>query len=143
MGNGREYKESGGFTEYLYYQVGETIVASNGVHGKIIMEYENKEKYHSVLPQFSNTSEIYFKKNDDTKEIEQAWVYKDRKVVPDLDWDHPHKDFPEDVVHVHPWRENKHGKWTRSGEVQYMTDEEINRYGVILQMAYPGVRLRP
>lgn len=41
MGNSREYTKSGGFSQYLYHQVGETITASNGVQGKIVTEYKD------------------------------------------------------------------------------------------------------
>lgn len=35
MGMQRLYYDSGGFSKYLYHQVGETIIASNGIEGKI------------------------------------------------------------------------------------------------------------
>lgn len=83
----RLYNESGGFSEYLYHQVGETIVASNGVEGKIV-EKIDKASYDG-LPILSNTSEVYFKTNANG-EIIQARIYKDRKPVCDFDWDHNH-----------------------------------------------------
>lgn len=36
MGLQREYIEAGGFSSYLYTQKGESIVASNGVEGKVV-----------------------------------------------------------------------------------------------------------
>ena len=40
MGIQREYIESGGFSTYLYYQSGDTIVSSNGVEGKVVVKIE-------------------------------------------------------------------------------------------------------
>lgn len=143
MGNGREYLPSGGFSQYLYHQVGETITASNGVQGKVVTEYSDNEKYHSSLPQYSNTSEVYFKNDDVTHTVEQARVYKDRKVAFDLDWGHQHKEFPKGVVHVHEWRLDRNGNWTRTGKVRYMNNEEMARYGELLRLANPNVKFRP
>lgn len=61
MGNVREYIASGGFAQYLYCQIGETLVSGNGVSGKIITEYDDGTNFHSSLPMFSNTSEVYLK----------------------------------------------------------------------------------
>lgn len=88
MGLQREYIESGGFSTYLYYQDGETIISSNGVEGKIVAKIEGTA--YDGLPIFSNTSEVYLKRNKDG-EIVQARIYKDRKPVCDFDWDHHHK----------------------------------------------------
>lgn len=143
MGNGRLYQESGGFTEYLYRQVGCTITASNGVQGKIVTEYRDNEKYHSSLPQYSNTSEAYFKNDDITHEVEQARIYKNRRASLDLDWGHQHKEFPKGVVHVHEWRQDKKGNWTRTEKVRYMNNNEISRYGELLRKANENVRFRP
>lgn len=45
MGGQREYIKSGGFSEYLYHQVGETL-SSNGVSGKVI---ENREMTDRIM----------------------------------------------------------------------------------------------
>ncbi len=37
MGLQQDYNESGGFSRYLYYQVGETITTSNGVVAKVVV----------------------------------------------------------------------------------------------------------
>lgn len=39
MGDFKTYNTSGGFDQYLYYQVGDVIVARNGVQGKIVNEH--------------------------------------------------------------------------------------------------------
>ncbi len=61
MGLQREYIESGGFSTYLYTQNGETIVASNGIAGKVVEKIEGNS--YDGLPLFSNTGEVYFKRN--------------------------------------------------------------------------------
>ena len=67
MGGQRSYLPSGGFKEYLYHQVGDTITA-NGISGKIISRIDGTPG-HDGLPQYSNTSKIYFKL-DENGEIE-------------------------------------------------------------------------
>ena len=57
MGQQREYIESGGFSSYLYIQQGDTIVAANGVEGKVVDKIEGSS--YDGLPIFSNTSEVY------------------------------------------------------------------------------------
>lgn len=144
MGNGKDYITSGGFDQYLYHQVGDTITASNGVQGKAITEYTDGDDFHSSLPQYSNTSEVYFKIDDISKQIEQARVYKDRKVFLDFDWNHTHKQFEVGLVHVHEWKFNKKGKWIRDeSNVRYMTDAEIERYGELLKLANPNIKFKP
>lgn len=143
MGNIREYNASGGFSQYLYRQVGEIFTASNGVSGKIVTEYEDGTKYHSSLPLYSNTSEVYFKMADDKNIVEQARIYVDRRVSVDFDWNHTHGDYEKGIVHVHEWRMDKHNRWTRTGKVRYMNDDEISRYGELLRKANPKVMFRP
>ena len=146
MGDQRRYQESGGFSEYLYVQIGETIVASNGVEGKVVTKIDGTA--YDGLPTYSNTSEIYLKKNAQG-EIIQARVYKDRKPVMDLDWDHPHENkngekFPKGVVHVQLWKDGPKGKPIRdSGRARYMNNEEVSRYGELIQKANSDAKLRP
>lgn len=143
MGDLRYYIESGGFTQYLYRQVGTTITASNGVSGKIVTEYSDGDRYHSSLPAYSNTSEVYFKLSDETSKVEQARVYINRRVAFDFDWNHQHQNFQRGVVHVHEWKYDEAGNWTRSGVVRYMNDAEIKRYGELLLMANPDIKFKP
>lgn len=140
MGGESKYIPEGGFTEYIYHQVGETISA-NGVSGKVIEKIGDDRK-HDGLPKYSNKSELYFKPDDETNKIEQARVYKDRKVSLDFDWGHDHGDFKDGVVHVHEWYKNKNGKWVRSGNPRLMSDEEIKKYGDVLKKADPDVKFR-
>lgn len=59
MGGEKTYNPEGGFTEQLYYQVGDAIEAG-GLTGKILGKF-GEEIGHSNLPSYSNTSNIYFK----------------------------------------------------------------------------------
>lgn len=82
MGDFKSYNPSGGFDQYLYTQIGDTITASNGVQGKVITEFTMTpaKPFHESLPIYSNTSEVYLKKSDKgTYAIEQARVYHGRK----------------------------------------------------------------
>lgn len=79
MGGQREYLQSGGFSEYLYRQEGETLTA-NGISGKVISK-QGSDNAHDGLPKYSNTSKVYFKLDDVTRVIEQARVYENRKWV--------------------------------------------------------------
>lgn len=146
MGDFKSYKPSGGFDQYLYYQIGETITADNGMQGKIIDEYTDSStgKFHSSLPMYSNTSEVYFKKSDKGKHlVEQARVYSDRKVSLDFDWGHTHGKHKTGVVHVHVWHLNEKGNWVRGTNPRYMNNTEIAKYGDLIKKANPNARLRP
>lgn len=146
MGMQRLYNESGGFSEYLYHQVGETIVASNGVEGKVV-EKIDKASYDG-LPILSNTSEVYFKTNANG-EIIQARIYKDRKPACDFDWDHNHTNkngekFEKGTVHVQPFKKDAKGNWKRDDKhARYLSNEEIQRYGELIKKANPNAKLRP
>lgn len=146
MGSQRMYLEQGGFSSYLYTQVGQTITASNGVEGKVVRKIGGTG--FDGLPTYSNTSEVYFKTDADG-EIIQARVYKDRKPFADFDWNHAHTNgdgqvFPEGVAHVQMLKKNEMGRWVReSKQARYMTDEEISRYQELFKKANPNIRFRP
>jgi len=145
MGDVKYYNEAGGFDECLYHQVGDTITASNGVQGKVINSNNDPtdESFHDSLPIYSNTSEVYFKKSDvGQHEIEQARVYHNRKAALDFDWGHAHGSHEKGVVHVQEWHFNKNGQWVRQKRERGMSNEEIARYGELLKLANPNVRLR-
>lgn len=146
MGLQREYRESGGFSSYLYAQRGDTIVASNGVAGKVVAKIDGSA--YDGLPIFSNTSEVYFKL-DSSGEIIQARIYKGRKPVCDFDWGHSHinKDgekFECGVVHVQVFKQKTDGAWVReSKKARYMSPEEMERYGELLKKSNSKVKFRP
>jgi len=70
MGGQKSYIGGGGFSEYLYRQVGETISAGD-TEGKVIEKYGSKEG-HEGLPMYSNTSEVYMKRDDISGQVAQA-----------------------------------------------------------------------
>ena len=57
MGGQNYFNAEGGFSRYLYHQVGEPILI-NGIHAKVI-EVIGTKNHHESLPFFSNTSDIY------------------------------------------------------------------------------------
>lgn len=147
MGLQREYIESGGFSTYLYYQDGKTIATSNGVERKVVSKIEGTA--YDGLPIFSNTSEVYLKRNKNG-EIVQTRIYKDRKPICDFDWDNPHKNkksgesFEKGVVHVQEFKQKPDGAWYRdSRHARYMSPDEMKRYGELIKKANPNAKLRP
>lgn len=147
MGNQRLYCPEGGFSAYLYHQVGETLVAPNGVEGKIVEKIDARNAFDG-LPTLSNTSEVYLKQNMNG-EIVQARIYSNRMPMADFDWDHSHinangQHFEAGVVHVQPWKQNADGKWVRdSKHARYLTEKEVERYGPLLRKINPNLKFRP
>lgn len=145
MGSFKRYVATGGFSQYLYYQVGDTITAENGIQGKVVDKIDSSDniKFHDSLPIYSNTSNVYFKRSDEgNNPIEQARIYTDRKATLDFDWGHTHGEHPKDVVHVHEWHFDKNGHWIRNANPRFMNNEEIANYGDLIKKANPNVRLR-
>jgi len=146
MGLQRDYNENGGFSNYLYYQIGETITASNGVEAKIVSKIDGSP--YDGLPTFSKTGEMYLRVNSDGKVV-QARIYKNRKVVCDFDWNHTHQNkngqkFENGTVHVQEFRQKADGTWERqSKKARYMTNDEIARYGELIKKIAPYVKLKP
>lgn len=143
MGSVRLYNGIGGFSQYLYHQIGPIIKASNGVEGKIIAKLDDERSLHSSLPSYSSTSEVYLKCDDqDPSRVEQMRVYKNRKVILDFDWNHQHRSFREGVVHVHQWRQLANGHMKRDKEPRFLNNDEIERYGELLHKVAPSVKFR-
>lgn len=140
MGNERLLNPNGGFSEYLFYQVGD-VISANGHSGKVISRIGDKGR-HFGLPSYSNTSSIYFKLGDNGNTVEQMRIYAGRRVAYDFDWGHNHKEFPEGVVHVHVWTQTASGTFTRH-EPRFMNDKEMAQYGDLLRKANPKVKFRP
>jgi len=140
MGGVSAYLDTGGFSEYLYHQVGD-VISANGVSGKVLAK-EGDDRSHEGLPTYSNTSEVYFKLKEYTNIVEQARIYKDRQAVLDFDWGHDHHEFKEGVVHVHEWYKNKNGKWVRSSKARHLNNEEMKKYGDLLKKANPNIKFR-
>lgn len=140
MGGQRAYIPSGGFKEYLYHQIGDTITA-NGLSGKVISKIGGSFG-HDGLPHYSNTSKIYFKLDKNGK-VEQARIYNKRIPSLDIDWGHPHHEFPQGIVHVHEYYKDNHGNWHRDEiNVRFMNNAEIKKYGELLKKANPNIKFR-
>lgn len=114
--------------------------------GSLIKKVGDKDT-HTNLPYYSNTSEVYFRKN--SKGVCQARVYVGRKMFLDFDWSHNHtnKDtgrlFKMGTVHVQVWEQNADGSFTRlSDNARGMNNAEINLYGQILRSFCPNIKLR-
>lgn len=140
MGAQRSYLPSGGFKEYLYHQIGDTITA-NGISGKVIAKVGGAPG-HDGLPMYSNTSKVYFKLDDDGK-IEQARIYDGRKAVFDIDWGHNHYGFKIGTVHIHEFTYTSNGELNRKQQkVRYLNNKEMKRYGALLKKANPSIKFR-
>lgn len=137
MGNGRIYP-NGGFTGSIakYERIGYCQYA-NGLRGSIVKR-KNDTDGHSNLPQFANTSDVYFRQN--TNGVCQARVYIDHATLLDFDWSHNHTNkgdgrcFERGTVHVQMWSRNSNGSFTRlSDDARIMSDSEINKYGALIK----------
>lgn len=139
MGNGEYY----GVDSPEHYCCDGTIISdSNGLSGEVVTEISDTD-YHSSLPTWSKTSDIYFKRDDEgNHDIEQMRVFVGRRATLDFDWNHNHKSFQKGIVHVHQWG-MRNGKWRRSDKPRYMTSEEISKYGELLLLANPDIKLKP
>ncbi len=147
MGAGRHYLKDGGFSEYLYETVGEVKVI-NGIRAKVVKLKTDEDGTHSSLPQYANTSDVYFRLGADGLPC-QAKVYLSRRMCLDFDWNHVHTNpdgtrFEKGTVHVQTYSVKPDGSMTRlSGQARLMSDSEIRTYGPIIEAFNPNVRLRP
>lgn len=102
MGNGVDFfsrDEKGRRSEYVSVEPARTV---NGVKGHLIKKVGDKDT-HTNLPYYSNTSDVYFRKN--ANGVCQARVYVGQKMFLDFDWSHKHinsdgKTFDRGIVHV-------------------------------------------
>lgn len=141
MGGFKKYNLEGGFSEYLYHQVGEPITGNN-ITAKVVTRIDD-DAFHSSLPLYSNTSIAYAKRSDQgNHEIEQLRIYEKRQAVVDFDWGHEHKSCMKGVVHVHIVQSegNLHAD---AKNVRYMNNEEIEKYGPLIKKLNPNAKFRP
>lgn len=147
MGNGADFlsrDKRGRRSEYVSVESAKTI---NGVKGHVIKKVGDRDT-HTTLPYYSNTSDIYFRKN--ANGICQARVYVGQKMFLDFDWSHLHinkggdgRAFKQGVVHVQVWKENKDGTFTRiSNQARNMSNAEMKKYGPIIKAFCPDVKFR-
>lgn len=147
MGNGVDFfsrDAEGRRSEYVSLGRKET---ANGVSGHIIKR-KGATDTHTNLPFYSNTSDVYFRKN--VNGVCQARVYMGQKLFLDFDWSHNHKNhdgsgrsFKEGHVHVQMWKANKDGTFSRVSEsARSMSPAEMKKYGPILRKFCPNIKLR-
>lgn len=87
MGNGADFfsrDAKGRRSEYVSLERAKTV---NGVKGHIIKKAGDSDT-HTNLPYYSNTSDVYFRKN--VYGVCQARVYIGQKQFLDFDWSHKH-----------------------------------------------------
>lgn len=147
MGGQNYYKAEGGFSRYLYHQVGETIEL-NGIRAKVI-EYIGTKNHHESLPYYSNTSDMYLKIADNQTFVEKAIVYVDRHAAFEFDWGHEHtnrkgngKSFPVGIVHVHELERVGQSVRRKNTDARLLTSEEIAKYSKILTLANPNIKFK-
>lgn len=145
MGNGADFfarDEWGRRSEYESLEPARTV---NGVTGHLIKKVGDSDT-HTNLPYYSNTSDVYVRKN--ANGVCQARVYDDQQMFLDFDWSHLHKNadgktFEKGVVHVQEWKKNPDGTFSRlSGEARSMSDAEVAKYGPLLKSYCPDIKFR-
>lgn len=141
MGGQNYYKAEGGFSQFLYHQVGE-IISANGISAKVVEKIDKSDPTQG-LPAFANTSELYLGKGRKSGEIVQLRIYKGRKAYMDIDWGHPHKGIPEGKVHVHFYKINAEGKLEKiKGSDRLLNNAEMKKYGPLIKKVAPNAKFR-
>ncbi len=146
MGNGADFfsrDAKGRRSEYVALAPSKIV---NGVKGTLIKKRGDSDT-HTNLPYYSNTSDVYFRKN--ANGVCQARVYIGQKKYLDFDWSHDHRNstdgriFHKGTVHVQVWKENKDGSFSRvSDAARSMSNAEMKRYGPLLKAFCPDIKLR-
>lgn len=145
MGSGTNFfsrDERGRRSEYVSLEPARTV---NGVQGHLIKKVGDKDT-HTSLPYYSNTSDVYVRKN--ANGVCQARIYVGQKMFLDFDWSHSHKNadgrtFDKGVVHVQMWKQNDDGSFTRlSSDARSMNNDEMAKYGPLLKSYCPEIKFR-
>lgn len=147
MGNGADFfsrDARGRSSEYVSLERAKTV---NGVKGHLIKKVGDSDT-HTNLPYYSNTSDVYFRKN--ANGVCQARVYIGQKQFLDFDWSHRHSNqgtddriFEKGHVHVQVWKENSDGSFSRlSNAARNMSPAEMKKYAPILKAFCPNIKLR-
>lgn len=144
----QSYDNDPDFKNPQYATVKDSEYEYNGIKAKMVHLATDKEGKPSGLPQYANTSDMYFRGLKMGQAI-QAKVYKDHRMVLDFDWSHTHTNkgdrrvFEAGTVHVQEYRVGKDGNITRlSDQARLMTTDEIKRYGEIILHFNPNVKFR-
>lgn len=139
MGGMKHYIAEGGFSQWLYKKVGETITV-DGMTGKVVEKIDDTIPNHAGLPLYSNTSDFYIKLSEFDSSPVQIRIFENRKAVLDLDWDHEHKPYSKGHLHVHDLVINAKDKIKRKNG-RAATDEETQKYGALIKKVAPNVQL--
>lgn len=142
MGSGNNRNPAGGFFTQEWDAEPELVA---GV--KVLRNNNNKRT--NDLPAYSNTSDMYFKRNENG-EIVQLRIYdKAHRAAYDIDINpaKPHNEkgksvMPAGVTHVHEWKLNKNGELVRGKTPRHLTSDEIKRLDHILKEANKHVRYK-
>ena len=104
----------------------------NGIRAKVVKLITDKSGYHSGLPTYANTSDMYLRQNRDG-EVIQAKLYISRKQCIDFDWGHKHKNlngdgkvFQKGIVHVQRY-DSSNVTIRHSDDARLMTESEIKK----------------
>lgn len=141
MGSQRTYSGGGTFIEFLYEPIDGMDYTYNGIRCRVLKLQADETGTHSSIPQFAKTSDVYLVLGADNKPKQMA-VYKNHRLLKDFDWTHQHKNasngqrFEKGVVHVHL-------DVSHSTDARYMNNDEIAKYGAIIQHYNPNAKLRP
>lgn len=147
MGNGVNFFARDAQGRRSEYEPIAPSITVNGVKGTLIKQ-KGATDTHSNLPYYSNTSDVYLRKN--ATGVCQARVYIDQKKYLDFDWSHTHVNkgtdgrvFKKGVVHVQVWKENRDGTFSRiSDAARNMSNAEMKKYGPLLKAFCPDLKLR-
>lgn len=154
MGDQRDYlRGKNDFFSYSYTSLSPRFTI-NGVTGRMLEKKPAFKSKHADLPAYANTSDMYFASGADGKASQAKLYSKERKMILDFDWDHPHTNpdgthFPKGTVHVQEYKimkvKGKNGRWIDkfirlSKKARRMDPWEIEKYGPILHHFNPDIR---
>lgn len=138
MGGLKHYLSGGGFSHYLYKHIGDTITEGR-MTGKVVTKIDDNKINHSGLPFYSNTSDFYVKISEEDGQPEQIRIFKNRRALLDLDWNHPHPPFKKGELHIHECVFDKNGHPRRLSP-RAATPDEIKKYRALIKKVNPNVK---
>lgn len=134
MGGRGQVLGGGGFVQYDYYEAG-TI---NG-----IKEIAHKGKTNAALPEYSNTpNTMYFRQNNKGK-IDQLRIYSaQRRAKIDIDWGHTHNGIPKGTAHIQKFTIGIDGHPQRAKTAQLLSNYYVQKYKSTILAANPNVKFK-
>ena len=142
MGSGSNRNPLGGFYTQEWDEEAELVAGIKVLHN-------TNNKRANDLPAYSNTSSMYFKRNE-KGEIVQLRIYdKHNRAAYDIDINperahdtHGKTIMPAGVTHIHEWKINKKGELVRGKTPRHLTPDEIKQLDSILKQANANVRYK-